>query len=224
MESARQLGLGLAGPAGDPLHSERILLPDADLEFFPHLLNRADADRVLSSLLLEVPWEQDSIVFYGKHHNLPRLTCWFGDAGAKYTYSNIPKEPRPWTALLEQIRRLVEAACRSEFNSVLLNLYRSGADTVSWHQDNEPELGDQPTIASVSLGAERTFQMRHTTRTDIPRANIPLTHGSLLVMRGTTQQFWKHQIPRTTKPIVERVNLTFRYIRRSATATAPKKR
>ena len=212
MESARQLGLGFA-TAGDSWSSAKIVLPDADLQLFPHLFSRAEGDRLLASLVAETPWEQDSINYYGKRHPLPRLTCWFGDAGAKYTYSNIAKEPRTWTPLLSEIKQRVEAACQFEFNSVLLNLYRSGADTVSWHQDDEAELGDRPTIASLSFGGERVFQMRHTTRIDLARKDILLTHGSLLVMRGETQNFWKHQIPRTAKPVGERVNLTFRYIR-----------
>jgi alkylated DNA repair dioxygenase AlkB len=214
MESANQLGLGF-GDAVDPMRSERIPVPDADLEFFPHLFSRQDGDSILTWLLAKTPWEQDSISYYGKRHKLPRLTCWFGDPGAHYTYSNIAKEPRPWTNLLLEIKQRVEIACQFHFNSVLLNFYRSGADTVSWHQDNERELGGEPTIASLSFGGERIFHMRHTTRIDLPRTDILLTHGSLLVMRGRTQEFWKHQIPRTAKPVGPRVNLTFRYIRRA---------
>lgn len=214
MVSARQLGLGF-GSAEGRVRSERIAIPDADLEFFPELFSRSEADRIFPLLLAETPWEQDSIAYYGKRHNLPRLTCWYGDAGAHYTYSKIAKEPRPWTGVLSDVKARVEAAAEFQFNSVLLNLYRSGGDAVSWHQDNEPELGNKPTIASLSLGAERVFQMRHVTRADLPRKDILLTNGSLLVMRGETQRYWKHQIPRTAKPITERINLTFRYISRT---------
>lgn len=209
--SVHQLGIAFES-AADGRRSERLMLPDADLEFFSQLFAPAEGDRILSALLAEVPWEQDTIFFYGKQHRLPRLTCWFGDPGARYTYSKIAKEPRPWTGLLVDIKRHIEAASRARFNSVLLNLYRSGSDAVSWHQDNEPELGENPTIASLSFGSKRVFQMRHVTRTDLPRADILLTHGSLLIMRGETQQHWKHQIPRTAKPIGQRVNLTFRQI------------
>jgi alkylated DNA repair dioxygenase AlkB len=213
MANAHQLGLGL-GTEHASFDSDRIVLPDADLEFFPQLFTNAESDRFLELLLSEIPWEQDSIVYYGKRHNLPRLTCWFGDPGTRYTYSNIAKDPRPWTPPLRDVRKRVEAASRHHFNSVLLNLYRSGEDAVSWHQDDEPELGESPTIASLSFGSNRVFQMRHVLRVELPRKDIVLSHGSLLIMRGQTQQCWKHQIPRTMKPVGPRVNLTFRHILR----------
>ncbi len=212
MEASRQIGLAFENDR-DSTRCERLSLPDAEVEFFPRLFPTVVADRMLARLLSETPWEQESINYYGKRHNLPRLTCWFGDLGAHYTYSNIAKEPRPWTALLQEIKEQIEIACHFRFNSVLLNLYRTGADAVSWHQDNERELGDRPTIASLSVGQDRVFQMRHVSRADLPRIDILLNHGSLLVMRGTTQEYWKHQIPRTARRIGQRINLTFRFIR-----------
>jgi alkylated DNA repair dioxygenase AlkB len=148
--------------------------------------------------------------------HLPRLTAWYGEGEAYYTYSNIAMRPRFWTPLLSHIKRKIEKVAQVEFNSVLLNLYRDGKDSVSWHQDNEPELGKEPVIGSVSFGSTRCFQFRHKLRKDLRRFDIALTHGSLLIMRGTTQQFWQHQIPKTHKPVGQRVNLTFRIIHKTA--------
>jgi alkylated DNA repair dioxygenase AlkB len=191
---------------------KQIPLPDADVLLFLECFGAEESARILDSLLSEVHWQQDYLTFYGREIALPRLTAWYGDRGRNYTYSHISMIPYPWTELLLTIKARVEAISGAEYNSVLLNLYRSGADGVSWHQDNEPELGEDPVIASVSFGATRTFQMRHLTRKDIPRVDIPLFDGSLLVMRGLTQRFWQHRIPKTQKAVGTRVNLTFRHI------------
>jgi alkylated DNA repair dioxygenase AlkB len=187
-------------------------LPDADVALFSGCFGDEESTRILDRLLSETHWQQDYLTFYGKEIPLPRLTAWYGDRGSNYTYSHISMKPHPWTELLLTIKARVEAVSGAEYNSVLLNLYRCGADGVSWHQDNEPELGEDPVIASVSFGATRIFQMRHLIRKDVPRVDIPLFDGSLLVMRGSTQRFWKHQIPKTRKPVGARVNLTFRHI------------
>ena len=139
------------------------------------------------------------------------MTAWYGDAGKTYCYSGITVEPIPWTPLLLSIKTRVEAVANTTFNSVLLNYYRGEQDSVSWHSDDEPELGQNPVIASVSFGATRKFQFKHKTNPDL-RAAIDLTPGSLLIMAGATQHFWKHQIPKTTKPVGARINLTFRVI------------
>lgn len=190
----------------------RISLPDADVLLFSECFGAEESARILDRLLSEIHWQQDYLTFYGREIALPRLTAWYGDRGRHYTYSHISMQPHPWTELLLTIKTRVEAVSGAEYNSVLLNLYQSGADGVSWHQDNEPELGEDPVIASVSFGATRIFQMRHLTRKDVPRADIQLFDGSLLVMRGSTQKFWKHQIPKTQKAVRARVNLTFRHI------------
>jgi alkylated DNA repair dioxygenase AlkB len=194
------------------LSSRRISLPDADLEIYPEFFSDEESKVIFSSLRVETKWEQGSIVYFGTRHRLPRLTAWYGDPGARYTYSRIANAPHAWTTLLLEIKRKVELMSLSKFNSVLLNFYRSGADSVAWHQDNEPELGESPTIASVSFGATRPFQMRHKSRQDLRREDIMLSNGSLLIMRGSTQKYWEHQIPKTARPIGERINLTFRYI------------
>lgn len=216
MRASAQNLLPLVAPAtatGGPVAVRDYLgLPDADVMLFSECFGVEESVCILDRLLSEIHWKQDYLTLYGREIALPRLTAWYGDRDRNYTYSHISMKPHPWTELLLTIKVRVEAVSGAEYNSVLLNLYRSGADGVSWHQDNEPELGDDPVIASVSFGATRMFQMRHLTRKDIPRTDIPLFDGSLLVMRGSTQKFWQHKIPKTQKAVGARVNLTFRYI------------
>lgn len=209
-----QFGFDFSVPQADSTKPQvkPIPLPDADVLLCSECFNAQGSARILDRLLSEIYWQQDYLTFYGREIALPRLTAWYGDRGRNYTYSHISMRPHPWTELLLIIKARVEAVSGAEYNSVLLNLYRSGANGVSWHQDNEPELGDDPVIASSSFGATRIFQMRHLIRKDIPRVDIPLFDGSLLVMRGSTQRFWQHKIPKTQKAVGVRVNLTFRYI------------
>ena len=197
-------------------HPDVLLMPDASVYFYRDFFSKEESDRIFQELLEDIAWQQDTIKYYGKEINLPRLTAWYGEVEAYYTYSNISMRPRFWTPLLSQIKRKIEKAAQVDFNSVLLNLYRNGKDGVSWHQDNERELGKEPVIGSVSFGSARCFQFRHKFRKDLSRLDIELTHGSLLIMRGTTQQFWQHQIPKTNKPVEQRVNLTFRIIHNKA--------
>ena len=149
--------------------------------------------------------------FFGKEVPLPRLTAWYGDPGSRYVYSGIDNQPLPWTPALLEVKRAVEAPSDLVFNGVLLNRYRSGQDSMGWHADDEQEFGDEPIIASVSFGGTRTFQMKHKKRKEL-KASVELTHGRLLVMRGGTQANWLHQVPKTAKPVEERLNLTFRTI------------
>jgi alkylated DNA repair dioxygenase AlkB len=158
-----------------------------------------------------IPWQQDDIRVFGKVHPQPRLTALFGNQGRSYSYSNIKMEPHPWNPLLQQIKSQIESVSDAKFTTVLLNQYRDGKDSNGWHADNEKELGTNPIIASVSFGTERIFQLKHNTIPDL-KQNILLEHGSLLLMKGTTQHFWKHQIPKTAKQIGSRINLTFRVI------------
>jgi len=139
------------------------------------------------------------------------LTALFGNDGKSYSYSNIIMYPKPWNLLLQKIKLYVESITDTNFTTVLLNYYRDGNDSNGWHADNEKELGINPVIASLSFGAERVFQLKHNTDKE-QKKNIILEHGSLLLMKGTTQHFWKHQIPKTAKPIGSRINLTFREI------------
>jgi len=187
-------------------------LPDAEIIYFPNFFDIKDADILLKQLASEIPWQQDDIKVFGKVHPQPRLTALFGNEGKSYSYSNIKMQPQPWTPILQKIKSKVESISGTDFTTVLLNQYRDGKDSNGWHADNEKELGQNPIIASVSFGAERMFQLRHNSISNA-KLNIVLEHGSLLLMKGTTQHFWKHQIPKTSKPIGKRINLTFRFIK-----------
>jgi len=186
-------------------------LPDADLRFDPHFLDAARADALFARLRHEIAWEMHRIKLFGRAVDSPRLSCWIGDAGASYVYSGTRFEPRPWPVSLIELRDEVRPVAGEHFNSVLANLYRDGRDSMGWHSDDEPELGPQPIIASVSLGATRRlrFKSRQEPTTSF---DLELPHGSLLVMRGDTQRNYRHALPKTTKPIAERINLTFRRI------------
>jgi alkylated DNA repair dioxygenase AlkB len=186
-------------------------LPEAEVVFYPAFFPAAEADRLLRELRDSTAWRQDTIKFFGKTVDVPRLTAWYGDEGTRYIYSGIENVPLSWTPPLLEVKRAVEPPSGVVFNSVLLNRYRTGKDSVSWHADDEPEFGDQPVIASVSFGGTRTFQLKHKRRKEL-KGSIELTHGSLLVMRGETQTNWLHQVPKTAKPVEERLNLTFRRI------------
>lgn len=140
----------------------------------------------------------------------PRLEAWYGDAGASYSYSGLAHEPLPWTPELQRLRERVEVAAGTTFNSVLANLYRDGNDSNGWHADDESELGEQPVIASLSLGAARRFLLRH--RASVERVEVVLEAGSLLLMRGKTQQCWKHSVPKQRTVHAPRINLTFRRV------------
>ena len=163
---------------------------------------------VLARLLLETPWRQESVVVYGKRHLQPRLTAWYG--AASYTYSGLKLDPLVWTPLLLAIRAAVETACGQRFNSVLLNRYRNGQDSMGMHSDDEPELGEEPAIASLSYGTTRSFILRHKRNKQTVR--LALEAGSLLLMSGQLQKYWLHGINKSARPLGERLNLTFRYI------------
>lgn len=186
-------------------------LPDAEITYFPNFFSTIEADAIFRDLINETPWQQDEITVYNKKYLQPRLTALYGNEGKPYSYSNITMQPYHWTMLLQKIKYHIESSCKSNFNAVLLNYYRNGNDSIGWHSDNEKELSKNPTIASVSFGAERVFQLKHIFDSN-QKTSIILGHGSLLLMTGTTQHFWKHQIPKTSKPVGSRINLTFRLI------------
>ncbi len=198
--------------ARPPTEPESLTLPGAELLFFSQFDTGMDPVLLLGQLLDEIEWQQEEITLFGRTVLQPRLVAWYGDAGATYTYSGVRHDPLPWTGVLTQLRSQVEAAVGSPFNSVLLNYYRDHRDAMGLHADDEPELGPEPVIASLSLGAQRTLYFRHRTRRDLVTFNLPLPPGSLLVMRGTTQQNWKHGLRRLSRPCGPRVNLTFRRI------------
>ncbi len=191
----------------------RIALPDGDALLVPRFLPESRADAYFERLLDVVDWEQHEIRIGGKNVASPRLSAWYGDPGASYSYSGLSLEPRPWLPVLRELKTQVEKASGRLFNSVLLNLYRDGDDSMGWHSDDEPELGERPVIASISLGATRQFRLRHKKRADLEAVVVGLPHGSLLIMKGETQHFWKHQLPKSKRVSEPRVNLTFRSIR-----------
>ncbi|MCC3154091.1 alpha-ketoglutarate-dependent dioxygenase AlkB [Hymenobacter sp. BT770] len=189
-----------------------LLLPQADLLFDPAFLPTAEADTLLTQLTAEVTWEQRAIRLFGQEVPQPRLTAWYGDPAARYTYSGLSWEPRPWTPVLLCLRQRIEAATSSTFNSVLLNYYRDGRDSMGWHADDEPELGPAPVIASLSLGATRRFRLRPRAGLAHAPLGLDLHSGSLLLMRGATQRHWQHALPKTARPLGPRLNLTFRWV------------
>jgi alkylated DNA repair dioxygenase AlkB len=185
-------------------------LPGATLHYAPRAI--ADPDAWFARLRDEVTWERHRIRLFGREVDSPRLSSWVGDADAVYTYSNARFEPHPWTPALAALRDAVTRWCDAPFNSVLCNLYRSGADSMGWHSDAEPELGPEPVIASLSFGAVRRFRLRH--RHDASHTlELPLAPGSLLVMAGLTQRNYRHDLPKTARVASPRINLTFRHIR-----------
>ena len=194
---------------------EPIVLDGADLLFDPRWLPRGAADKLFANLRdpvqAGIDWEVHRLKLFGREVDSPRLSRWIGDPGASYRYSGVRFEPASWPRALGVIRKAVNAAAGEEFNSVLANLYRDGNDTMGWHSDDEPELGAQPIIASLSLGATRKFVLKSRAPGG-PRLELPLEHGSLLVMRGDTQKHYRHALPRTRKATGERINLTFRRV------------
>jgi alkylated DNA repair dioxygenase AlkB len=194
---------------------EPIFLAGADLLFDPRWLPAAAADKLFATLRdpvqAGIDWEVHRIRLFGREVESPRLSRWIGDPGTSYRYSGVRFEPATWPRALSVMRKAVSGAAGEEFNSVLANLYRDGNDTMGWHSDDEAELGAQPIIASLSLGAPRRFVLK-ARATGGARLELELAHGSLLVMRGDTQRNYKHALPRTKKATGERINLTFRRI------------
>ncbi len=188
-------------------------LQDADLIYIENFFSKEDADKLYTKLINDIDWLETRTTVYGKEYDTPRLTAWYGDAGTEYTFSGNKMNPFPWTNDLLFIKEKVDKEAGIIFNSVLLNLYRTGKDSVGWHRDNEKEFGTNPVIASVSFGETRPFQLKHKFEKDVEKVIIPLTHGSLLIMQGKTQHYWEHQIPKTAKEIKPRINLTFRVIK-----------
>jgi alkylated DNA repair dioxygenase AlkB len=164
----------------------------------------------MQELLTTVPWSSQTITMFGKQYVEPRRTAWFGDDGASYTYSGITMTPLAWTPLLTSLCKICEEHSGGSFNSVLLNLYRDGNDKMGWHADDEPELGVEPVIASLSLGVTRRFRFRHRTTKEI--VECELATGSLVVMSGLSQKYWVHEVPRQKRITDPRINLTFRKI------------
>jgi alkylated DNA repair dioxygenase AlkB len=185
-------------------------IPKPDIDWHPDWLGADAASAAMERLISEVAWRQDEMTTPRGRVPLPRLTAWQGEPDAVYVYSGILNVPSAWTPTVSALRRAAEKAAGARFNSVLINRYRSGDDSMGWHADNERALGDEPVIASVSLGATRTFELRHNGAGVVHR--FALASGSLLVMRGRTQADWKHRVPKEPRVRAERINLTFRWI------------
>jgi alkylated DNA repair dioxygenase AlkB len=181
------------------------------IRLLPKFIDAGEADTLLKHLIELTAWQQPRIKVYGKWHPTPRLVSFYGDAQLSYGYSETLHGPQPWTAKLSELNsRLSRMSCK-KFNSVLLNYYRDGRDTMGWHADDEIELGTQPTIASLSLGAARDIHFKSKTGKD-ELIKLNLVAGSLLIMEGDTQQYWLHHIPKRAKCTTPRINLTFRNI------------
>ena len=188
------------------------LLPkQGEVYYLPGFLSAEESLGFYHRLLEEIEWLEKPIMIFGKKMMQPRLVAWHGDKDASYKYSGLKLTPKPWTSDLLDLKQRVEESCKSSFNSVLLNLYRNETDSNGWHADDEPELGDNPIIASLSFGETRDFLLKHKTQKDL-KTKIPLENGSLLIMRGETQRFWKHCLPKRTRNLEPRINLTFRLI------------
>lgn len=189
----------------------RIAMQHADVTLYPTLFSASEADQLFSVLRQDILWRQEAIRVYGRIHQQPRLTAWYGEPNTVYSYSGITLNANPWIPALLAIKARIEGVAQATFNSVLLNLYRDGADSMSWHADDEAELGRNPVIGSVSLGQSRVLQLKH--KTDkANRRNIPLSNGSFLLMQGPTQHHWLHCIAKSRQPLGERINLTYRLV------------
>lgn len=194
----------------------QIKAANAKLFLFPNFIHSSQQAQVFEHLLTEIDWQQDSLFMHGKTIDIPRLHAWYGDQTLAYGYSGLTLSAKPLFPALMKILNSLNAQCANilnepcTFNSLLANLYRDQNDAVGWHSDDEPELGKNPIIASVSLGAAREFKMKHKITKE--KLIIPLTPGSLLIMAGETQHYWQHAILRSKKVIPARINLTFRYI------------
>jgi alkylated DNA repair dioxygenase AlkB len=189
---------------------QTLISRDGTARYCPNFIAPDLAQALFERLSDSLDWREEEILIFGKWVKVPRLMCWHGDAGALYRYSGVIHEPLPWTADLAAIRALVEAAAGQRFNSVLGNFYRDGQDSMGWHADQEPELGENPCIASLSLGQARRFRLRHNRSGET--LDLRLHSGSLLLMGGALQHHWRHCVPKTQAAQSARINLTFRMI------------
>ena len=199
---------------------ERLPLVDADLQLWRRVDLGHPYEALLQVIADETAWREEEITVYGKHYLQPRLSAWYGDLG--YSYSGIRLEPLPWTPALLDIKRRVETLVNHQFNSVLLNYYRDQNDSMGMHSDDERELGPEPAIASLSLGEDRIFLLKHKSRKDLKTVKLTLSAGCLLLMQGQTQQYWRHGINKERLVCGPRINLTFRTIRSPAVTEQPR--
>jgi alkylated DNA repair dioxygenase AlkB len=192
--------------------SQTIIAPQTELILYPEFLSTSESAEVQTQLHNEIHWRQDSIKVYGKVHKIPRLQTFQGEPGIRYQYSNLILETEPWHPLVLSLKKRIEQHCQHLFNSVLINRYRSGQDKMGWHSDDEPELGTNPVIASLSLGSDRRFLLKHRWDKQLAKIELNLGQGALLLMTEQTQHFWQHTVPSSKRVQEERINLTFRYV------------
>jgi len=192
--------------------TDKNLLPfNGDVLLFENFFLKEESEKYFNHLLNEIKWKQEPIIIFGKEVMQPRLTAWYGNADKPYTYSGLTMQPNAWTKQLLEIKNKIETVSEVKFTSALLNFYRDGKDSMGWHRDNEKELGLNPVIGSVSFGTSRIFKLRNYKDKNIVKS-IELTNGSFLLMRGETQHYWEHALPKTSKPKGARINITFRTI------------
>jgi alkylated DNA repair dioxygenase AlkB len=189
---------------------ENLLPKDGETYYYQDFLDPSLAKELMKHFENTLDWRSDRIRIFGKWVMQPRLVAWYGDPDAEYTYSGLKHMPNPWTPELKKLKKQIETFSGDSFNSVLANLYRNGKDSNGWHSDNEKELGTHPVIASLSLGETRDFLLKHK-KTD-EKIKIPLESGSLLLMKAGTQENWKHTLPKRTRALGPRINLTFRKV------------
>ncbi|SOC78676.1 Alkylated DNA repair dioxygenase AlkB [Salinimicrobium sediminis] len=191
---------------------ENLLPLEGEAYYFGKIFSEAQAEVHFKNLLEQVQWQYDEVMIYGKRIVTQRKTAWYGKEEYEYTYSKMTKKARLWIPELLPVKQKVEEVTGLTFNSCLLNLYRSGEEGMSWHSDAEAELGKHPAIASVSLGVQRKFVLKH--KASAEKIELQLEPGSLLLMAGETQQHWQHSLPKTKKVKEPRINLTFRNIKK----------
>ena len=189
---------------------QNILPNNGEVYYFGQIIDEQKAKELTSVLLRDIDWQHDALIIYGKQVTTKRMAAWYGDKSYNYTYSNATKTALPWIPELLEIKQWVEQKTKWHFNSCLLNLYQTGEEGMSWHSDDEKELGEQTTIASFSLGAERNFSFRD--KQTKQKISLNLENGSLLVMKGLTQRYWQHSLPKVSHVSQPRINLTFRTI------------
>jgi alkylated DNA repair dioxygenase AlkB len=211
MEQTDLFGNIISGKSNPKMNSGLTVIKNGEYLLYPNFFSKTESDLFLQILKTEILWKQESMNIYGKQVMFPRLTAWYGNNDKPYSFSGITLRPNSWTKELLEIKNKIEPIAKTQFNSVLLNQYRNGNDSISWHTDAEKELGINPIIGSVNFGATRRFQLRHIETKE--KIEIELTHGSLLIMQGQLQHFWQHQVPKTAQKVSERINLTFREIK-----------
>ncbi len=186
-------------------------MTDAEVIYYPSFFSSEEALAYFKTLLDETHWQQDDITLFGKTYPQPRLTALYGNNEQSYSYSGIKMIPKPLSETLKEIKFKIEKVSGIKFTTVLLNLYRDGNDSNGWHSDDEKELGINPTIASVSFGVNRIFHFKNKQDKNL-RYKLELGNGSLLIMKGATQNNWQHQLPKSRKVKEPRINLTFRVL------------